>query len=90
MKLVTFKKMTSLMALVICLTMVSGFTGCSHSKEVKSETVQSSDGNSTTMTKTEVEEKHDNPSVLGTAFNFIGEVIALPFRLVGNLFSWIF
>jgi hypothetical protein len=43
----------------------------------------------TTTTTTETEEEHPH-SLLGSIFYAVGEIVALPFKLVGGLFDAIF
>jgi hypothetical protein len=86
----------SAFVLFIAMSVIS-FTGCSRS----TRTVHTDAAGRTVTTTTDpaatqgtvVTERtvvHDDPSVLGSAVNFIGEVIAFPFRLIGWIFSGIF
>lgn len=73
-------------------------TGCSRSVQTKTTTeVTTSNGGATSETRettTETEKKEVEPSscrgVLSCTVDFVGDVIAFPFRLVGGLVQAIF
>lgn len=77
----------------LCLLALQIFSSCAHeTAKVRQDVVKDSSGNTVTVQKEQVvtttEEKHT--SVLGTVFDVVGEVIALPFRLVAGIFRFIF
>lgn len=85
---------------VLFLILWAASAGCSRNT-VREEKVVTPAGTATvstttapsTSTTTVIEKEtvvEDNPSVLGTVFNVVGEVIALPFRLVAGIFRFIF
>lgn len=84
------------MSLVLLLALSLGF-GCSgNSKTVKTETVEYPAGQTEprvverqTTTTTETPPGSSGGILSGTV-NMIGEIIALPFRLIGGLFRVIF
>ena len=70
-------------------------TGCSSTDSRTTRTVSTVDSNGTEVRETSVtEEEHDeNDScggVLSCTVDFLGDVIAFPFRLVGGLVTAIF
>ena len=95
--------MRHVLCLAVCgVLMVSGLTGCASGRTTTTKTEervqrsgtsapQSSAGvlvgsETTTVTKTEQEPR----GILSTAVHVVGEIIALPFRLVGGLLRAIF
>jgi hypothetical protein len=74
----------------------ASLAGCT-TDEVREERTVTAPGTAVTTTPattTTVVEKEtieeENTSVLGTVFDVIGEVIALPFRLVAGIFRFVF
>ena len=88
---------TLLLASMLALGAGAGTIGCSsHTTTTTTETVQHSpnpDGTTTTeVTKTE-EHSHDDGAhfgILSGTVHVIGQILALPFKLIGGLFSIIF
>ncbi len=69
------------------------FSACAEKTTVRKEIVDPSPtaASSTKVVETEtVVEKNESTSVLGSVFDVIGEVIALPFRLVAGIFRFVF
>ncbi len=76
--------------------------GCaSHTKTVRHETVEYPSDTTTTEagdsprvverdTTTEEDESHSHGGVISTTVDFLGEVIAFPFRLIGGIINAIF
>ncbi len=73
--------------------------GCASHRTVRDETVEYPASDTTTATdengrvveqRTETSEEHEHRGILGTTVDFLGEVIAFPFRLVGGVISAIF
>ncbi len=78
----------------VLLVFLALTAGCAHESEsVHRETTVSGDSGTTTTTTVErdtVVHHDDNDGVLSSIFDFLGEVIALPFRIVGSLVRAIF
>ena len=79
---------------IVCLLVANLFMGCASETHIRKETVTTpTTPSSTTQTvvvdkeTTKVEEHH---GVIGGIFHVVGEVIALPFQLVADLFRAIF
>ena len=100
----TYKSILDL-ALIVAMTLVLVSGGCTstrHSTTTESSTqpaatttttVAPTAGtvqNQTTTTTTEAHETHEPHSILGAIFYAVGEVVALPFKLIGGLFDFIF
>lgn len=84
------------MSLVLVMVLSLGMGCASNSKTVKTETVEYPAGQTgpgvverTTTTTTE-KQNGSSGGILSGTVNVIGEIIALPFRLVGGLFRIIF
>jgi hypothetical protein len=82
-------------AALVAVTGLLPLTGCAD--RTVHETTTVAPGTTTTVTPvtststTHVETVEDgNTSVLGTIFDVVGEVIALPFRIVAGIFRFIF
>lgn len=91
---------------LIAITGLQGCTTSHSSKTVKTvETEEGNRGvvttnaerdldDSSTQTEKTVEEEktttHEKGGLLGTAFEFIGEVLAFPFRLAANIIEFVF
>lgn len=80
-------------------TYISDDDGFGPDRTVERRTVTTADGNpatvdrvdSTSTTRVDVDDDDDEPrGVLSTTVHFIGEILALPFRLVGGLLRAIF
>ena len=80
------KRLTWVLIVVIFMSMGSGIMGCArHSQTVKTETVDSSTGQTTVVTEKEVvHDADDGGSVLGSVVNVVGEVISFPFRILSR------
>jgi len=85
---------TSFFVLALFFVIAATGVGCAgHSETVRRETIQEPAGTASTayVEKTTVIREDDgSTSVLGSVFNVIGEVIALPFRIVAGVFRFIF
>lgn len=68
-------------------------TGCvQESKSVRAEAVPNDGAVDAVHTEREVvgETHRESPSILGATFNVIGEVVAFPFKLIGEMLRLIF
>ncbi|MGH7960650.1 MAG: hypothetical protein ACRERD_02350 [Candidatus Binatia bacterium] len=79
------------MTLVLLFALSLGIGCSSNSKTVRTETVEYPAGQAERQTTTTKETHSDSSGgILSGTVNVIGEIIALPFRLVGGLFRIIF
>ena len=93
------------LSLIVLITMTSGCTSSrTVTKEtsttsedtspgttvvVKDNTADATDTSTKTVTTTETTEP-EHHSLVGSVFNFVGDVIAFPFRLIGGVFDAVF
>ncbi|RJP56155.1 MAG: hypothetical protein C4541_12925 [Candidatus Auribacter fodinae] len=86
------KKFNTLFAAVMIGLLL--FSGCARDTVVRKETTHTPDGDVIIEEEIVTREKddgfRDDPSILGAVFFVIGEVVALPFRIVGGAFDLIF
>jgi hypothetical protein len=85
---------TLLLALMLALGAGAGTIGCS-SHTTTTQTVeqrQNPDGTTSEVTKTEESSSDDGAhfGILSGTVHVIGQILALPFKLIGGLFSVIF
>ncbi|MBI3317319.1 MAG: hypothetical protein HYZ85_04875 [Candidatus Omnitrophica bacterium] len=86
-----------MVALILAILTISTLlTNCAREQKtvVQQEKVQGDDGSTTLLEKetstTTTVERESNPSLLGGAFQVVGEILAFPFRVVSDLFRFIF
>lgn len=85
-----------LLAMLVMLTSQLVIGCATESRTVKEEVVKTTDDDGDSSSKiiqketVVVHDDDDGGSVLGSIFNVIGEIVALPFRLIGGLFRAIF
>jgi hypothetical protein len=68
------------------MTMVS----CAHESSTTTSTSSAAPGSSTTVVKETTVVKDDDPNIVSRTVDILGQIIALPFRLVAGLFELIF
>jgi hypothetical protein len=88
---------TLLLALMLALGAGAATIGCSSQTTTTTETVEHSpnpDGTTTTTEVTKTEQHSDDDGahfgILSGTVHLIGQILALPFKLIGGLFSVIF
>jgi hypothetical protein len=88
------KETMPLRILALLLVFVFGtflWNGCAHDSVVKEKTVVDSEtGETVSVQEVHTETDEESTTVLGTIFDVVGEVLALPFRLVAGFFQFIF
>lgn len=86
-----FHRLTSMLIIGLLVAHL-GLFGCASEKKVVKTTVETPSGTERVIEKEVVveEEPAEDVSILGTTFNFIGEVLAFPFDLIGGVFRAIF
>jgi hypothetical protein len=79
-----------MLAVLVLIAMPLAGWGCARDTVREERVVSPAGATSTTTVIREERVVEENPTVLGTIFNVVGEVIALPFRLVAGIFRFIF
>lgn len=83
------KKRTNLIGIIVITCLLA--SGCATEKKVVTETTTTPSGTERIVEREVIIEKErTQPGLLGATFNFIGEVLAFPFDVIGGVFRAIF
>ena len=76
----------------VCLLVMSFAAGCASSSEktVKSETITSPTSQTTVVENETTHTDGGHHGLLGGAFHVVGEILAFPFKIIADVFRFIF